>query len=115
MVSKQEIDCGPIGTDVNKYPIIIKPIINLYGFSRGFKIIKNEEEYLSNQIDGFFWMPYLNGKNFTIDIVLEKGKIINYFCLESKPSINGTFEYHVYRPNYKLSNKIKKCFFFRES
>ena len=107
LVETQEIDCGPIGTYPTSYPIIIKPIINLYGMSRGFKKINNKKEYFENQIDGSFWMPYLNGKNFTIDIVLEKGKIINYFCLESKPSINGTFEYHVYRPNYKLSTKIK--------
>lgn len=105
LVSKQEIDCGPIGTDVNKYPIIIKPIINLYGFSRGFKIIKNEEEYLSNQNDGFFWMPYLKGKNYTIDLILDNGKIVGVYALESKPSLYGSFKYHVYRPDYKLSDK----------
>ena len=27
-----------------KYPIVFKPIINLYGMSRGFMIINNEKE-----------------------------------------------------------------------
>ena len=36
----QDIDCAPMGIYPNKYPVIIKPIINLYGMSRGFRIIK---------------------------------------------------------------------------
>ena len=108
LIQLQKIDCGPIGTMPNSYPIIIKPIINLYGMSRGFKIIKNKKEYLENQNDGFFWMPYLSGKNYTIDIILNKGKIISYYCMESKQSINGTFEYHTYLPNYILDKNIFK-------
>ena len=60
-----------------------------------------------NQTDGCFWMPFLNGKLYTVDLILDKGKIVGYYCLESKPSFSGTFEYHVYRPNYKLSPKKK--------
>lgn len=108
LVELQNINCGPIGTEPDYYPIVIKPIINLYGMSRSFKIIKNQKEYLQNQVDGCFWMPYLSGKNFTIDLILDKGKIVNYYCLESEPSIEGTFKYHVYRPKYKLSDKIIK-------
>jgi hypothetical protein len=106
LIKLQNIECGPIGTLPKKYPIIIKPIVNLYGMSKGFKIIKNKSEYLENQKDGFFWMPYLSGKNYTIDIILKNGKIINYYCMESKQSINGTFEYHIYLPDYKLNQKI---------
>jgi hypothetical protein len=106
LIESQNISCGPIGTMPDKYPIVIKPIINLYGMSRGFKIITNQEEYLNNQIDGSFWMPYLSGKNYTVDIIMNKGKILYYYCMESEPLIKGTFRYHVYRPKYKLSNKI---------
>lgn len=104
----QNIDCGPIGTHPKQYPIIIKPIINLYGMSKGFMKINSEEEYYENQKYGHFWMPYLSGKNYTIDLILDNGKIKGYYTLESKPTINGTFEYHVYRPKYKLSENIKK-------
>ena len=45
--------------------------------SRGFKIITNQEEYLNNQIDGSFWMPYLSGKNYTVDIII----IIEYYII----------------------------------
>ena len=107
LIEEQGINCAPIGVFPKKYPIVIKPIINLYGMSRGYKKIENKEEYLLNQNDGFFWMPFLDGKNYTVDIILDKGKIISYYCLESKPQSLGTFEYHVYRPNYELSPKIK--------
>lgn len=107
LVEIQNIDCAPIGVIPSTYPIIIKPIINLYGMSRGFKKINNKKEYLMNQSDGCFWMPFLNGKLYTVDLILDKGKIVGCYCLESRPSFSGTFEYHVYRPNYKLSPKIK--------
>lgn len=103
----QNINCGPIGIDPSIYPIIIKPIINLYGMSRGFKKINNKNEYYQNQNDGCFWMPFLDGINYTVDLILDNGKIINYYTFESKPSISGTFEYHVFRPNYKLLDKNK--------
>lgn len=101
----QNIDCGPIGTIPDIFPVIIKPIINLYGMSRGFKIIHSLEEYLENQFDGFFWMPYFKGNNYTLDVIFDKGKIITNFCLQSFPSINGTFKYHKYIPDYELSEK----------
>ena len=30
------------------------------------------------------------------------------YGMESKPSVSGTFEYHVYRPEYNLSDKNRK-------
>ena len=106
LVEKQNIDCAPIGVEPKNYPIIIKPIINLYGMSRGFKKIDNRKQYYQNQSDGCFWMPFLKGKLYTVDLILDKGKIVGNYCLESKPSLSGTFEYHVYRPNYKLTSNI---------
>ena len=106
LVEKQNVECAPIGVEPTTYPIVIKPIINLYGMSRGFIKINNRQEYYKNQSDGCFWMPFIKGKLYTVDLILYKGKIVNYYCLESKPSLSGTFEYHVYRPKYKLTPDI---------
>ena len=38
-------------------------------------------------------MPFLSGTNYTIDVVLDKGKIVAYYGMESKPGKSGTFEY----------------------
>ena len=51
--------------------IIFKPIINLYGMSRGFKIIKNEDDYEEYLDDDLFW-NYLSGNHYTIDLVKNK-------------------------------------------
>jgi hypothetical protein len=102
----QGIECGPIGTIPNKYPIVIKPIINLYGMSRSFKICYNIDEYMNYQKDGCFWTPYFSGYNYNYDIIFDKGKIIFYTVLISKPSVNGTFDYHVYSPDEEMSYNI---------
>jgi hypothetical protein len=104
LVESQHITCGPIGTEPNEYPIIIKPIINLYGMSRSFKKLMSKKEYKENQIDGCFWMPYYDGSQYTIDLVLNCGKIIGVYALESKPNMNGTFKYHKYNSSYILSD-----------
>ena len=83
LVEKQNIKCGPIGTQPKNYPIIIKPIINLYGMSRGFLKINDEDEYYNNQNDGCFWMPFLDGKHYTVDLIIYNGKIIQQFFMKS--------------------------------
>ena len=108
LVEKQNIACGPVGTSPTSYPIIIKPIINLFGMSKGFIRLNNKEEYNNNLNEGSFWMPFLSGKNYTVDLVLNQGKIVAYYGMESKPGKSGTFEYHKYKPYYKLSENIIK-------
>ena len=108
LVEKQNIECGPVGTSPKSYPIIIKPIINLFGMSKGFIRLNNLKEYNDNLNEGSFWMPFLSGTNYTIDVVLDKGKIVAYYGMESNPGKSGTFEYHKYKPYYNLPNRISK-------
>jgi hypothetical protein len=103
----QNLTSAPIPIYPSKYPVIVKPIYNLYGMSKGFKIIKNEKEFKENlDLLGYFWQKYLDGNQINVDMIVKNGEILDYFVLESKPSINGSFDYHKYIKNYKLSNKI---------
>ena len=77
----QNLYCAPIGLYPSIYPIVFKPIINLYGMSKGFHIIYNKEEYDKYQKDGFFWMEYLSGLHLCIDVIVLKGKIKYFFYL----------------------------------
>jgi len=104
----QNIKAGPMGTYPDKYPIIFKPIINLFGMSRGFKIIKSEKEYNKNIKDGLFWMNYYDGKQINLDLIILDGKIKTYSAMYSKSNNDGTFDYHEYLTDYKLKNNIKK-------
>lgn len=101
----QGLDCAPVGIVPTEYPVIIKPIINLYGMSNGYQKINSREEYDKNENFGMFWQKYLDGTQYNIDIVMKDGKIIQYFSLESEPDSEGRFKYHKYI-DYILDSKV---------
>lgn len=107
----QGLSNAPIPIYPNKYPVIIKPIINLYGMSRGLYKVNNldEYEYLinNNNLSGSFWETFLDGKQINVDIIMKEGKIIKYYGVESEPDVDGTFKYHKYIEDYILDKNIK--------
>ena len=112
IAKSQGLDHGPMGVypEENIYPIIFKPIINLYGMSRGVKKIHNDEEYDENIKDGLFWEKFLIGEHNCVDIVIYKGEII--FCSSlisiSNCDVNcGTFLYHHTKKDYTLPEHIE--------
>lgn len=102
----QNLDAAPAGIIPVKYPVIIKPIINLYGMSNGFKKINSLEEFREDKNIGLFWQTYLDGVQYNLDINIKNGKIIQYFCVISEPDNLGMFKYHYYEKNYVLPDKI---------
>lgn len=108
IAESQRIPSGPMAIYPSFYPVIFKPIINLYGMSRGIKKINNDEEYNNNICDGFFWEEFFNGTHRCIDLVIKNGKIIYVTCLISVERENGLFDYHMTDLNYKLSNNLKE-------
>jgi len=95
------------------WPIIMKPIINLYGMSRNYQVIPSLDAYEAalqdTTIAGQFWMPFIQGRHYTIDALMYKGVIIFYYALESvsHPVKSGIFRYHMYRPEYILPANIQ--------
>jgi len=105
----QNLDCAPLPIIPTIFPVIVKPIINLYGMSRGLKKINNYEEFILIKENGYFWEKYLDGNQYNYDIVIENGKIIDSFCYHSVPfPLNdGTFLYHQYIKNNIPLNIVK--------
>lgn len=101
----QGLDCAPVGIVPTEYPVIIKPIINLYGMSQCYKKINSREEYDKENNYGMFWQKYLDGIQYNIDIVMNDGNIIQYFTVESEPDSDGRFKYHKYI-DYTLNNNL---------
>jgi len=90
----QNIECAPIGITPPIFPVILKPIINLYGMGWGCYIVNNKDEYhKKSSFPGYFWMPLFKGRHLSFDFVLANGKIEWYGCLEGYPSTNGMFDY----------------------
>jgi hypothetical protein len=114
LIKKQNIYSNIVGIypDESQYPIVIKPIINLFGMSRQVKFIENEDEYTEflkkTPHPSSFWMPYYNTHNhYTIDIVMKEGKIVysnTFQCISTKEV--GIFEKHIYRNTYLLEQHI---------
>ncbi len=117
LAHSQGIIAAPFGvmppSDRVNWPIIMKPIINLYGMSRNYQVIPTEDAYKDalqdTTIAGQFWMPFIPGRHYTIDALMYKGVIIFYYALESvhHPVKSGIFRYHVYRPEYILPANIQ--------
>lgn len=104
----QGIDCSPVGIIPINFPVVIKPIINLYGMSNNFFKINNLEEYNKDKYIGMFWQEYFDGTQYNLDLNIINGKIIQYFCVISIPDENGRFKYHYYEKEYILNNNIIK-------
>jgi len=111
LAESQYIDCGPMGIYPKKYPIIFKPIINLYGMSRSVIKINNEQEYEDNMKDGLFWEEYLGDTHYCVDIIMKNGKVLFTSCLVSVKDDTygdrGIFNYHYTDRNYQLPDHIK--------
>jgi len=106
LANSQDIEAGPMGVYPISYPVIFKPIINLFGMSRGFKIINNEKEYNENIKDGFFWEKYLDGKHNCIDLIIQEGEVKFVSALESFSDGKGGFIYHTSIPDFELPEHI---------
>ena len=102
----QKLDCSPSGIIPNEYPVIVKPIINLYGMSNGYLKINNYDDFIKDRYIGMFWQKYLDGIQYNVDINMINGKIFQYFCVVSEPDNLGMFKHHKYIHNYELPEKV---------
>ena len=111
LAQSQNILCGPMGVypPSDAYPVVFKPIINLYGMSRSFKIVKSQDEYDSCIQDGLFWEPYFSGQQYTIDFTLHKGKVLftNILCSIPHRFLPGIFVLHR-KVKRTIPTKVKK-------
>lgn len=114
LIKKQDITCNIVGVYPNEYtfPIIIKPIINLFGMSRDVKLCKNIDDYAlflkNTPHPSSFWMPYYDtNEHFTCDILMCAGKVVysnTFRCVSTKEI--GIFKKHIYINDYIIDKKL---------
>jgi len=89
----QEIICGPMGVDPEKFPVFMKPIINMHGMGLGSKLLKTREDYENNRhFSGYFWMEFLEGEHLSYDIVLQNGEVVFTVIFKGHPLAEGMFD-----------------------
>jgi hypothetical protein len=94
----QNIKYAPMPIKPKNYPVILKPITNLYGMGLNIKLINNEEEFYDNWYNNNFWMEFFTGKHYSYDIIILNGNIQFFVCFEGIKDdiIIGKFKYWIY-------------------
>lgn len=75
LMHSQHIDAYPHGVIPTSFPVFSKPITNLWGLGLGAKILR-EWNPDTDYIPGHFWMPYLSGEHFSVDVVVKDGMVL---------------------------------------
>lgn len=86
----QKIKHAPMPIPPKKYPVIIKPIINMYGMGLHTIKVNNEDEFDEQWQNNDFWMEYFKGEHLSYDIILLKGKIQFHTCFKGYPFKGGS-------------------------
>jgi len=103
----------PILPALEEYPVIVKPIINLYGFSLHCFKINSEEELLQpkyNKNTNFWSIFHKSDHTLSTDLFIVNGKIMisNTIKGHLKSKIPGLYDYWEYLPDYPTPSIINK-------
>jgi len=95
LAQMQNIKAAPMPIQPDTFPVIIKPIVNLYGMGLNIKKITSMIEFEENWYNNDFWMEFLDGEHLSIDILLIKGQIIWHATFTGHKMDNnlGLFKY----------------------
>lgn len=89
----QNINSSPFPIQPKKFPIVMKPFINLKGMGLNSRLIHNKKEFNKYKFSSHFWMEYLRGQHLSIDFIINKGEILHYIVFEGIHGKEfGTFE-----------------------
>ena len=91
----QNIDHAPMPIKPPKYPVILKPIINLYGMGLNIKKINNDKDFSDSWYSNDFWMEFLEGVHLSWDIIILKGDIVFHTCFigHNDNNVIGKFDH----------------------
>lgn len=95
----QNIPAAPMPILPNKYPIVVKPIINLYNMGLNSYKINDERDFFFYWSHTGFWMEYLDGDHLSYDLIFINGEIKwdicfqGFYLKENNILIHGAFDY----------------------
>ncbi len=105
----ENIKYAPMPIKPQKFPIVIKPIINLLGMGNNAIKIDNIHDFAKHYDNSHFWCEYLEGVHLSWDLVIRDGQIKIIFCFRGYKNNFGCFNYwRSYKKAPKLPNGIIK-------
>ena len=82
LATYQGIECAPMPIKPTNYPVILKPIINLYGMSLHVSKLNNEKDFHKHWFDTHFWMEFLDGNHYSHDFIIDHGQVKYHVVFE---------------------------------
>ncbi len=111
LASYQGIKCKPmpIEPDEDDYPVILKPMINLYGMGLNCKKINDCHDFDNNWYSNHFWMTCLEGEHLSWDLIILNESIEFFTCFIGYPvkSELGKFNYWEFVIDNQLPDIVK--------
>ncbi len=89
----------PIEPLPQHYPIVIKPIINLYSMGLNSHTVNNRKQFHQLWEHTGFWTEYLTGTHYCFDLIIYHGVIqwhtcfIGHYLYLNHTKVHGTFDY----------------------
>lgn len=83
----QGINCGPMPVLPNKedYPVILKPIMNLYGMGLNCVKLYDQDDLEDNWYHNGFWSEFLEGDHLSWDFIILNGNVQFTVCFKGHP------------------------------
>jgi len=89
----QKLEAAPHGVAPPHFPVFSKPIVNLKGMGVGSRVLHSAADYERHYRPGHFWMPLLDGRHVSSDVVVVAGAPRWWRHVTGKPAGEGTFDY----------------------
>lgn len=102
----QKLICGQLYHQPPRFPVIIRPQINLDGMGKDARFINNIEDFHKVTNSNLFWVQKLNGNHYSVDIFLNSRGIQGIICFQGYPGFKFTFKYWKYLDSYQLPKNI---------
>lgn len=105
----QNIKHAPMPIEPENYPVIIKPIINIYGMGLNVIKINSSDEFYEQWHNNNFWMEYLEGDHLSYDLIILKGDIQYHTCFRGEKDKDNLGEFHYWESiNKGIPEIVKK-------
>ncbi len=115
----QDLEWWPCPIIPEKFPCVMRPLMNLGGMGAEVYFINNIQEFEENSCYGYFSTPFISGTHRSHDFDISNGEFINETIFEgiSNKDYPGTFKYWelkdinrkpiMFKNLKKLKNKLK--------
>lgn len=85
------VESAPHGIEPTSYPVVSKPIYNLYGMGKGAKFVESEHDFVYQA--GHMWSEWLTGEHTSIDVVIMYDKPTYFIHSKGYALDLQTFDY----------------------